>query len=89
MQPALSRNRPLTHASRPAAEAAGEPQCVVEPLPLGAVVLRARFLAQGLKHRTDRGGALGVRSPRRTPVPPNVVPSWTYRSPGSGRSASG
>ena len=31
----------------------------------------------------------GVRSPRITPASPNVVPSWTYRSPGSGSSASG
>jgi hypothetical protein len=31
----------------------------VEPLGLGAVVLRSRLLAQGFQHGADRGGALG------------------------------
>ena len=42
----------------PQQQRAGQLQRVVEPLALGPVVLRARLLAQRLKHRADRGGAL-------------------------------
>jgi hypothetical protein len=38
---------------------AGQLQRVVEPLPLGAVVLRVGLLAQGLKGGANGGGALG------------------------------
>lgn len=64
----------------------------MKALLLGVVVFRPSFLAQRLQrlqrlqHRADRRSATGVRFPRITAAPPNVVPTWTERSsksPGS------